>query len=261
MPNWLRFTHEGREGFGTLNSNGDWIELLSGDIFAETQSTGRRFPLAEVSVMTPTNPSKIIALWNNSRSGAEKQKLDPPSTPLFFVKTPNTHLAPMAAIRKPRSYDGRVIFEAELGVVIGKTCCNISEDEAADYVFGYTCVNDVTALQIIREDSTFAQWSRAKNFDSFTPMGPWIATDITANELPILAIRAELNGRERQNYLVSDLFYSPLQLVSLVSRDMTLAPGDVISCGTGPGAVPMKPGDRIDIIIDRIGRLTNEYAE
>lgn len=261
MANWLRFTHDGHEGFGALNSAGDGIALHSGDMFAKPHPTGRSLPLAAVSLLTPTKPSKIIALWNNSRSGAEKQKLEPPSTPLYFVKTPNTHLAPMAAIRKPTSYDGRVIFEAELGVVIGKTCRNIGEDQAADYVFGYICVNDVTALQIIREDATFAQWSRAKNFDSFTPMGPWIATDITADELPNLAIRAELNGRERQNYAVSDLFYPPLRLVSLLSRDMTLEPGDVISCGTGPGSLPMKPGDRIEIVIDRIGRLTNDYAD
>lgn len=261
MANWLRFAHDGHEGFGTLNSAGDDIELHSGDMFATPHPTGRTLPLADVRLLTPSKPSKIIALWNNSRSGAEKQKLEPPSTPLYFVKTPNTHLAPLATIRKPTSYDGRVIFEAELGVVIGKPCRNIGEDQAADYVFGYTCVNDVTALQIIREDATFAQWSRAKNFDSFTPMGPWIATGIAAKDLSNLAIRAELNGRERQNYPVSDLFFAPLQLISLLSRDMTLEPGDVISCGTGPGAVPMKPGDRIEIVIDRIGRLANDYAD
>lgn len=259
MSNYLRFADGEREGFGTLND--DKIEVLEGDMFALPRPTGRSLSLANVRLLTPAKPSKIVALWNNSRSGAEKQKIDPPSTPLYFIKTPNSHLAPGAAIRKPASYDGRVIFEAELGVVIGKACRDVSEAEAADYVFGYTCVNDVTALQIIREDSTFAQWSRAKNFDTFTPMGPWIATDIAPDALPSLAIRAELNGRERQNYPVSDLFFPPLQLVSLISRDMTLEPGDVISCGTGPGALPMKPGDRIEIIIDPIGRLTNDYAE
>lgn len=261
MSNCVRFIHDGVDGFGTLNGAGDTIETLDGDMFASAHPTGRLLPLADVRLLPPVKPSKIIALWNNSRSSAEKQKLDPPSAPLYFIKTPNTHLAPRAAIRKPASYDGRVIFEAELGIVIGRTCRDISENKTVDYIFGYTCVNDVTALQIIREDPTFAQWSRAKNFDTFTPMGPSIATDITPDMLPSLTIRAELNGRERQNYLTSDLFFSPLQLVSLISRDMTLEPGDVISCGTGPGAVPMKPGDRIEIIIDRIGRLTNDYTE
>lgn len=261
MSYCLRFAHDGGEDFGTLNDAGDSIAIQAGDMFGDAQPTGRSLPLSDVRLLPPTVPSKIVALWNNSRSAAEKQKLEPPGTPLYFIKTPNSHLAPGAAIRKPASYDGRVIFEAELGIVIGKTCHGVSEEQAADYVFGYTCVNDVTALQIIREDANFAQWSRAKNFDTFTPMGPWIATDIAAQALPGLAIRAELNGRERQNYPVSDLFFPPLQLVSLISRDMTLEPGDIISCGTGPGALPMKPGDQIEIIIDRIGRLSNDYTE
>jgi 2-keto-4-pentenoate hydratase/2-oxohepta-3-ene-1,7-dioic acid hydratase in catechol pathway len=260
VTNFLRFMHDGKQGLGILNDAGDSVAILDGDLFAGARPTGRSLPLAGLSLLPPVVPSKIVALWNNSRSGAEKQKLDPPGTPLYFIKTPNSHLAPGAAIRKPASYDGRVIFEAELGVVIGKTCRNVGEAEASDYVFGYTCVNDVTALQIIREDASFAQWSRAKNFDTFTPFGPWITTAIAPDTLPGLAIRAELNGRERQSYPVSDLFFSPLQLVSLISRDMTLEPGDVISCGTGPGAVSMKPGDRIEIVIDRIGRLTNDYA-
>lgn len=261
MAYWLRFLLQGTEEYGLTAGHGMPIEIMAGDLFADPRPTGRSVALDQVTLLPPVSPSKIIALWNNSRSSAEKQKLDPPTTPLYFIKTPNTHLAPGAAIRKPRSYDGRVIFEAELGIVIGKTCRDIAESEAADAVFGYTCVNDVTALQIIRENASFAQWSRAKNFDSFTPMGPWIATDITPEILPGLAIRAELNGRERQNYPVSDLFFSPPQLVSLLSRDMTLVPGDVISCGTGPGSLPMKPGDKIDIIIDRIGRLSNDYTE
>jgi 2-keto-4-pentenoate hydratase/2-oxohepta-3-ene-1,7-dioic acid hydratase in catechol pathway len=260
MTNWLRFMHDGKEAFGTLSGDGDMIELMKGDMFANAQPTGQSLRLADLRLLPPVKPSKIVALWNNSRSSAEKQKLDPPSTPLYFIKTPNTHLAPGDSIRKPASYDGRVIFEAELGVVIGRTCRDVSEHEAANVVFGYTCVNDVTALQIIREDPSFAQWSRAKNFDTFAPLGPWLATAIAPDALPGLAIRAELNGRERQNYSVSDLFFSPLHLVSLISRDMTLEPGDVISCGTGPGAVPMKPGDRIEIIIDHIGRLANDYA-
>jgi 2-keto-4-pentenoate hydratase/2-oxohepta-3-ene-1,7-dioic acid hydratase in catechol pathway len=127
-------------------------------------------------------------------------------------------------------------------------------------VFGYTCVNDATALQLIREDPSFPQWTRAKNFDTFAPFGPGIVTGVAPEALAAMAIRAELNGRERQNYPVGDLFFSPLELVSLISRDMTLEPGDIISCGTGPGAVPMKPGDRIDIVIDGIGRLGNDYV-
>lgn len=261
MAAWVRFEDSGKAGFGLLNAAGDGIEVHDGDIWANPRATGRSIPLATVRLLPPVTPSKIVALWNNSRSSAEKQKIEPPLRPLFFIKTPNGYLAPGGAIRKPAAYDGRVIFEAELGVVIGRTCTNVSEADAADYVFGYTCVNDVTALQVIREDPTFAQWTRAKNYDTFAPFGPAIVTGIAPADLAAINIRAELNGRERQVYPVSDLFYSPLALVSLVSRDMTLVPGDIISCGTGPGAVPMKGGDRIEIVIDRVGRLSNDYME
>ncbi|MFM2130006.1 MAG: hypothetical protein RL477_1552 [Pseudomonadota bacterium] len=261
MAAWVRFERDGKTGFGRLNEAADAIEVHEGDLFAGAKPSGGSVSLADVRLLTPASPSKIVALWNNSRSSAEKQKIAPPVRPLYFVKTPNGYTAHGRPIRKPAAYDGRVIFEAELGVVIGKTCSAVTEAEAADYVFGYTCVNDVTALQIIREDETFAQWTRAKNFDTFAPFGPAIVTGIAAGDLGALNIRAELNGRERQNYPVSDLFYSPLALVSLVSRDMTLAPGDIISCGTGPGAVPMKGGDRIEIVIDRVGRLGNDYVD
>ncbi|MGE0653673.1 MAG: fumarylacetoacetate hydrolase family protein [Alphaproteobacteria bacterium] len=260
MGNWVRFEDGDRTGFGTLSDAGDTIGIFEGDMFTDARPTGSTVPLTSVRLLAPAVPSKIVALWNNSRMGAEKQKIDPPLRPLYFIKTANAYLAPGSPIRKPAAYDGRVIFEAELGIVIGRPCSNVPVEDAPECVFGYTCVNDVTALQLIREDPSFPQWTRAKNFDTFAPLGPGIATGIAPEALGAMMIRAELNGRERQNYPVSDLFFSPLELVSLISRDMTLEPGDIISCGTGPGAVPMKPGDRIDIIIDGIGRLGNDYS-
>jgi len=258
MAHWVRFEKDGDVGFGTID--GDNISVHYGDLFAGTSEAGLTVARADVTLLTPCKPRKMIALWNNSRSAAEKQGLEKPEYPLFFLKPSSSFLAPGRAILKPASYDGRVIYEAELGIVIGRTCSNVDEAGAADAIFGYTCVNDVTALQLIKEDPTFAQWSRAKNFDGFTPMGPYIATGIDTKALAAAAIRAELQGRERQNYPVNDLFFSPLELVSLVSRDMTLEAGDVISCGTGPGAVPMKPGDRIEISIEGIGTLGNSYG-
>jgi 2-keto-4-pentenoate hydratase/2-oxohepta-3-ene-1,7-dioic acid hydratase in catechol pathway len=261
MTNWVRFEDGGRTGFGVLGDAGDSIDVYDGDMFAGARPAGRAVALSSVRLLAPAVPSKIVALWNNSRMAAEKQKIEPPLRPLYFIKTANAYLAPGAPISKPASYDGRIIFEAELGVVIGRTCCDVAVEDAAAHVFGYTCVNDVTALQLIREDQSFPQWTRAKNFDTFAPFGPGIVTAIAPEALGGMAIRAELNGRERQNYPVGDLFFSPLELVSLISRDMTLEPGDVISCGTGPGAVPMKPGDRIDIVIDGVGRLGNDFVE
>lgn len=254
MTSWIRFDKGGNAGFGTLI--GDAIAVFEGDMFGIATPTGETLTLAETSLLTPCVPSKIVALWNNSKSAAEKQGLEQPADPLFFLKGPNTYLAPGGTIRKPKSYDGRVIYEAELGIVIGKTCKDANEATATDSIFGYTCVNDVTALQVLDADPTFPQWARAKGYDTFGPFGPVIATGI---DLASATIRAELNGRERQNYPVSDLFLQPAELVSRLSQFMTLEAGDIVSCGTGPGALPMKPGAAIDVIIDGIGTLSNAY--
>ena len=256
MTSWVRFADDEGEGFGTLIENA--IAVFEGDIFNIATPTGKMLNLAETSLLTPCVPSKIIALWNNSKSAAEKQGLEKPPDPLFFLKGGNTHLPPGAAIKKPASYDGRVIYEAELGIVIGKTCKDADEATAAASIFGYTCVNDVTALQVLDADPTFPQWARAKGYDTFGPFGPVIATEI---DLASATIRAELNGRERQNYPVSDLFLQPVELVSHLSQFMTLEAGDIVSCGTGPGALPMKPGATIDVIIDGIGTLSNSYED
>ncbi len=256
MAHWVRFEQDGEIGFGTLD--GDVIAVHGGDMFADATATGATVALADVTLLTPSVPAKLIALWNNSRSAAEKQGLEQPEYPLFFIKPPNTYLPTGGVIRKPTSYDGRVIYEAELGIVIGRICKDADEAEAAEAIFGYTCVNDVTALQILDADPSFPQWARAKGFDTFGAFGPSIATD---TDVSSATIRAELNERERQNYPVSDLFMQPAQIVSHLSRAMTLEPGDLIACGTGPGALPMKPGASIDVIIDGIGRLANTYAE
>ncbi len=254
MAHWVRFEHNGETGIGTLDS--ETIAVCAGDMFAGAAATGQTIALGDVSLLTPCLPSKLIALWNNSRSAAEKQGLEQPEYPLLFVKPPNTYLPAGGVIRKPASYDGRVIYEAELGIVIGSACKDASPAEAADCIFGYTCVNDVTALQILAADASFPQWARAKGFDTFGVFGPAIATD---TDISGATIRAELNGRERQNYPVSDLFMQPAEIVSHLSGAMTLNPGDLIACGTGPGALPMKPGATIDVIIDGIGTLSNTY--
>jgi 2-keto-4-pentenoate hydratase/2-oxohepta-3-ene-1,7-dioic acid hydratase in catechol pathway len=254
MTAWARFDGADGPGFGTLI--GDAIAVFEGDMFGIATPTGETLTLAETALLPPCVPSKMVALWNNSKSAAEKQGLEQPENPLFFLKGPNTFLAPGGVIRKPASYDGRVIYEAELGIVIGKTCKDADEATAGECIFGYTCVNDVTALQVLDADPTFPQWARAKGYDTFGPFGPVIATDI---DIAAATIRAELNGRERQNYPVSDLFLQPAELVSRLSQFMTLEAGDIVSCGTGPGALPMKPGAAIDIIIDGIGTLSNTY--
>ena len=254
MAHWIRFEHQGRTGFGVLEN--DSIKVYSGDMFGSAQPTGATVPLAAVKVLIPTQASKMVALWNNFHALATKLGNPEPPEPLYFLKGNNSFLAHGETIRVPASYSGKVVYEGELGIVIGKRCKAVSEADAPGYVFGYTCINDVTAAEILNKDATFAQWSRAKSFDTFGVFGPVIATGLDPSGL---VVRTILNDQERQNYPVADMIFSPLQLVSLISQDMTLEPGDVIACGTSVGVGSMKPGSSVSIVIDGIGTLSNRY--
>ena len=254
MTQWIRVNHNGDIKFGTLDSG--TISVYEGDMFDGPSPTSEIIPLDSVEILTPCLPSKIIGLWNNFGAVATKNDLDRPAEPLYFYKPPSGILAPGGAIVQPASYDGKVFFEGELGVVIGKPCKDVSMEEVDDYVLGYTCVNDATAFQIISEDPSFAQWSRAKSFDTLTPFGPVIATDLDAESL---RVTSRLNGEVRQDYPVNDMFFSPLELVQRISRGMTLLPGDLITCATSLGAQPMEPGSTIEIHIDGIGTLSNTF--
>lgn len=256
MALWVRFK-DGLdvEGFGVLQDEGS-IRVYSGDMFDNPAPSGASVPLSAVRLLTPSRPSKVIALWNNFRAGAEKLNLAIPAEPHYFLKTPNSYLNPFETIRKPKSCEGKVGFEGELGVVIGKTCKEVTESDAMNYVFGYTCVNDVGIFDIVNRNPAFAQWVRAKGFDTFCPMGPVAATGLDPETLVVKSI---LNGQERQNYSISDMIFSAAQLVSLISQDMTLYPGDIITCGTSIGAGSMKPGSTIEIEITGIGKLINTF--
>lgn len=256
MSHWVQFTHNDQVRFGTLE--GEIITAYEGSLFGENKATDQQFAIADVTLLAPCKPGKIVALWNNFHALAEKQGNEIPTAPLYFIKPSSCVIGPLDAIVKPSAYAGRIFFEGELGVVIGKTCRKISEAEALSYVKGYTCVNDVTAMQLIREDSSFEQWTRAKSFDTFGVLGPAIAE---VADVQALEIKTLVNGRERQNYPVSDMIFSPAQLVSLISHDMTLEAGDVIACGTSLGALPMKPGVEVEVIIDGVGTLSNPFIE
>ncbi len=254
MQRWLRFNHAGKLGFGTLE--GDRIHERHGDMFGSSEPTGTVLPLSDVRLLTPSAPTKVIALWNNFHALADKMSLAPPEEPLYFLKAPNSYLDPDEPIRKP-SCDGKVVFEGELGIVIGKTCTAVSRAQALDHVFGYTCANDVTVADIINRDPGFAQWVRAKSFDTFCPFGPVIATGL---DPATLTVRTLLNGDVRQDYPISDMRFSVEQLVSGISADMTLYPGDVILCGTSIGVGSMKPGSLVEVEIAGIGKLSNRFV-
>ena len=149
-----------------------------------------------------------------------------------------------------------MVFEGELGIVIGKTCKQVEERDAPAHVLGYTCANDVTVADILNRDASFAQWVRAKGFDTFCPFGPAVATGLDPARL---TVRTLLNGDVRQDYPISDMRFSVAQLVSLISQDMTLHPGDIILCGTSVGVGSMKPGSTVEVEIAGIGRLVNRF--
>jgi len=252
---WVRFEHDAGGGFGFLE--GEIVHVCRGDLFGIHETTGETIAVADLRWQIPCVPGKMIALVNNFREVTEKVGLPVPVEPLFFIKSPNSHCAHGATIPVPRSHDGRVLFEGELGVVIGKPGRDIAPADAAGHVFGYTCVNDLTAIDLLKADSAFPQWTRAKGFDSFGPFGPAVVTDVDPSGL---SVRTLVNGRERQNYRVADMIFSPLQLVSLISRDLTLLPGDVIACGTSAGAGVLKPGAMVEVVIDGVGTLSNRYG-
>jgi 2-keto-4-pentenoate hydratase/2-oxohepta-3-ene-1,7-dioic acid hydratase in catechol pathway len=254
MALWIQFEHERQVKFGILS--GGVVKVHQGNMFNRPTPTDEQVDMAAVKLLTPTQPSKMICLWNNFNMLASKLDLSIPKEPLYFIKASTSYLPGDASIRKPQSYDGKVIFEGELGVVIGKECRRVSEGDAREHIFGYTCVNDVTAVELLNKDSTFTQWTRAKSFDTFGVFGPVIATDL---EPEGLVVKSHLNGTERQNYPVSDMIFSPYRLVSLISQDMSLMPGDVIACGTNVGVGSMKPGSTIAISIEGIGILSNTY--
>jgi len=254
VQRWVRFRVADDVGFGTLD-DADNIHVYSGDMFGKCLTTGASHALADVKLLAPTVPGKVLALWNNFMALAAKLDLQTPLEPLYFLKSPNSYLNPNEPICAPAG-DHKIVFEGELGIVIGKTAKAITEADAKDHVFGYTCANDVTAANILNLDPTFPQWVRAKGFDSFCPLGPAIATGL---DVATLRVKTTLNGQVRQDYPVSDMRFSVARLVSSLSHDMTLFPGDVILCGTSIGVGSMKPGSTVEIEIAGIGTLGNTF--
>lgn len=250
---WARFYFNEVISFGRID--GEHIVVHCGDMFDNPQPTGARVAFANVKLLMPVVPGKIVAMWNNFCALREKLSLAVPAEPLYFLKTPNSYLNPEETIRQP-SCGGKIVFEGELAIVIGKRCNDVTEAAALDHVFGYTCANDITHAEILNRDPTFTQWVRAKGFDTFCPLGPVIATGLDAANL---VVKTTLNGDVRQNYPISDMHFSVAQLVSRLSADMTLNPGDVILCGTSVGVGSMKPGSDVTVEIAGIGALHNRF--
>jgi len=256
MEQWVRFnTKANEEGHGVLV--GDVIHVYEGDLFGPPQRVTHQIPLNKVQLTMPCCPGKMIGLWNNFHERARVEGLKVPTHPLYFFKAPSCFLASGQPLVRPRGYQGDIVFEGELGIVIGKECYQVPESKAAEYIFGYTCVNDVTARTILKSDPSFVQWSRAKSFNTFGAFGPVIARGASINGARVVT---RVNGNVKQDYAVSDMIFSPLQIVSMISHDMTLCPGDIIACGTSVGAGPLAQGDRVEVDITGIGCLSNTLA-
>lgn len=211
---------------------------------------GSTFDPGAIRLLAPCQPSKIVAVGLNYRRHAEEFKSAVPSTPLIFLKPSTALIGPGEPIVYPRGAT-RVDFEGELGVVIGKEAKDVPRASAREYVLGYTCVNDVTEREMQGRDG---QWTRAKGFDTFAPVGPWIETEISPDDLEV---ETRLNGEVRQCGRTSDLVFGVDELIEFISGIMTLLPGDVISTGTPHGIGPMKVGDVVEITIEGIGTLSN----
>lgn len=220
--------------------------------FGSDTPKGEAVPLSDVALLPPVVPGKFIGLWNNFKAAAEKAGNDHPTHPLYFLKADTSLSGQGAKVDIPASA-GRVVFEGELGIVIGRTCKNVTVEDAEQSIFGYTCVNDITSLDVLNADASFPQWTRSKSFDGFGVVGPVIDTDVNWQDLTITVL---VNGHERQSYPASDMILPPAQIVSLLSQDMTLNPGDLIACGTSLGARPIKAGMEVEVLIDGIGGVS-----
>ena len=215
------------------------------------EATGTPLPTEGARPLAPVVPGKFIGLWNNFHAAAERNGWTPPTHPLYFLKSPDSLANPGAEVIVPADA-GRVIFEGELGLVIGQPCHRASAAEAEAAILGYTCVNDLTALDLLFADPAFGQWTRAKGLPGFGPIGPVMVAGL---DWRTLRVRTLVNGRERQAYDLSDMILPPAEIVRLISHDMPLNPGDVIACGTSLGARPVKAGDLVEVVIDGIGAL------
>lgn len=242
-------TQDGSEHFGLLNNESNFIEI-EGDIFTSYKITNKIIYPEEVKILPPVVPSKIIAVGLNYKDHAKELGMDLFDEPIIFIKTTNTVIGHLDYIIYPEM-SKQVDYEAELAIIIKNNIKNIEEDLVEANILGYTCLNDVTARDLQKKDG---QWTRAKCFDTFAPIGPYFTKDINPDNVNI---KLYLNGELKQNSNTSNFIFKTKKLVSFISKIMTLNRGDIITTGTPPGVGPMKKGDKVEVEIENIGKLTN----
>ena len=244
----LRYSYKDKIEKGILEKG--VIKRVKGDFFTSFEITEEEVNPDSVKLLPPTMPTKIVAVGLNYVDHAKELKMEIPKNPIIFIKPASTVVGPEDPIIYPET-SNQVDYEVELGVVIGGRAKNVQKDEAEDYILGYTVFNDVTARDLQRKDT---QWTRAKSYDTFAPIGPVIETNINPLDLPI---SLKLNGVTKQNSSTKNMIFNCYELLEFISEIMPLEPGDVIATGTPPGVGPMNRGDTVEAKIEGIGVLKN----
>lgn len=245
---YARYIYQAKIRYGVVKN--DWVEEILPDYFSNYSFTKERVELNKVKLITPCSPSKIIATGLNYQDHARELNRPLPKVPIIFLKPPTAIIGPEDKIILP-AMSRQVDYEAELAIVIKKTAKNIPKENVAEYILGFTCFNDVTARDLQNLDG---QWTRAKSFDTFAPIGPWIVSDINPNDLKIQLF---LDGEEKQSSSTANFIFPVEEVVSFISQIMTLHPGDVIATGTPAGIDPLRAGNEVVVEIENIGRLRN----
>jgi 2-keto-4-pentenoate hydratase/2-oxohepta-3-ene-1,7-dioic acid hydratase in catechol pathway len=245
-------------GSGTTSDGELQIAEMAGHPFGaadDIRFTGTRLPLADVRLLAPVLPSKVVAIGKNYAAHVAEMGGPAPEEPLMFLKPSTSVVGPADAIVRPDRLSQRVDFEGELAVVIGRLCRDVPAERATDVIFGYTCANDVTARDLQKSDG---QWTRAKGFDTFCPLGPWIETELDPADLELTTT---VNGEVKQHSRTSNLMHPVAALVSHVSAVMTLLPGDILLTGTPDGVGPLVAGDTVAVTIENIGTLSSRVTD
>jgi len=248
-----RYEYEGRARYGLVDAENGKVREIAGDPFDRVETTGDARRLEEVRLLAPVLPGKIVAVGLNYKDHARELGMEIPEEPLLFLKAPSALTGPGGEIVYPPQSQ-RVDYEAELAVVIGRVAKNVKEKDAAAHILGYTCINDVTARDLQVKD---VQYTRAKGFDTFAPLGPWIVTDFDPSSA---SVRCLVNGAVRQDGNTREMIASVYRIVEYISSNMTLFPGDVIATGTPPGVGSLRVGDVVTVEVGGIGALTNRVV-
>jgi 2-keto-4-pentenoate hydratase/2-oxohepta-3-ene-1,7-dioic acid hydratase in catechol pathway len=250
MTRFYRIDHHGTPRYAVAG-DGEW-HLVEGDLFGDWRK-GEAIAANGHRLLAPAAPSKIVAIGRNYRDHAAELNNPVPAEPLIFLKPPSAIIGPDEPIVIPEGV-GRVDHEAELGLVIGARARHVSEKDASKYVFGFTCVNDITARDVQKRD---IQFTRGKGFDTFAPIGPCLVSGLDYRAAEGILVEGYVNGERRQSGSTRNLIFPIDHLIAFVSAVMTLLPGDIISTGTPAGVGPLKPGDRVTVKVAGVGELNN----